>query len=83
MVSFSRFLAASQAGEFLATDPVPGTMAIIDIAGAFKENFALVQRHLNSGEKSKLEVSVQTNKERIDKLILDYEATITNQSARA
>jgi methyl-accepting chemotaxis protein len=82
-VAFSRFLAVSSAGEYLATDPVPGTIAIIDISGAFKENFGLVEKHINARDKNAVAASIQKNKEHIDQLLIHYEATITSEEDRA
>jgi len=82
IVAFSRFLSAASAGEYLTASPVPCTIAMVDIAGAFKENFGLVQRHINSSEKDKIAAAVQRNKERIDKLLQDYEAAISTDEDR-
>src|SRR3954468_2643139 len=73
-VAFNQFLAVSGAGEYLATDPVPGTIAIIDISGAFKENFGLVQMHINTSAKDKIAADIEKNKAEIDRLIGEYEA---------
>ena len=83
IVSFNRFLAVSAAGEYLATDPVPGTITIIDIAGAFKENFGLVEMHISAHDKDAVAATIQKNKEQIDQLLRDYEATITRDEDRA
>lgn len=77
LVAYNRFMAVSEAGEFLATDPVPGTIAIINIAGAFKQNMLLVQKHVNARDKPKVSAAIESNKQAIDKLLGEYEATIT------
>jgi methyl-accepting chemotaxis protein len=82
VVAFSRFLDVANTGEYLATDPVPCTIMVIDIASAFKENFALVERHVNSPEKKKIASAIQANKERLDKLLSDYEALIASDQDR-
>ncbi len=82
-VAFKQFLAVSDAGEYLARDPVPGTITIIKIAGAFKENFALVEKHLSAHDKAGTTAKIQANKEKIDGLMQDYEATITAAEDRA
>src|SRR5690349_9311887 len=77
LVAYNRFMVVSDAGEYLARDPVPGTIAIINIASAFKENFALVQRHINGTDKDGVSAKIQANKEKIDRLFTEYDATIT------
>jgi len=83
LVAFNSFLTVSAAGEYLAQDPVPGTVSIINIAGAFKENFALVQRHINAADKAGVAAKIQANKEKIDRLLQEYDATITAAEDRA
>jgi methyl-accepting chemotaxis protein len=77
LVAFNQFLTVSSAGEYLARDPVPGTICIISISGAFKENFAYVEKHLSAHDKASVTARIQANKEKIDGLLRDYEATIT------
>jgi len=77
LVAFNQFLAVSSAGEYLARGPVPGTICIIGISGAFKENFALVEKHLSARDKAAVSARVQANKTKIDGLLHDYEATMT------
>ncbi len=82
VVAFNRFLAVSAAGERLATDDVPSTITIIDIASAFQENFGLVPLHILSHEKEKIAAKVQANKVEIDRLIGEYEKTIMADTDR-
>jgi methyl-accepting chemotaxis protein len=82
-VAFKHFLAVSSAADYLAADPVPGTIAIIDISGAFKENFGLVEMHISAHDKVTVAATIHKNKEHIDRLLLEYEATITNENDRA
>jgi methyl-accepting chemotaxis protein len=82
LVAFNRFLAVSNAGEYLARDPVPGTIAIINIAGAFKENFGLVQMHISIADKTKVAASIEANRIQIDQLLQEYEATISAEEDR-
>ena len=77
LVAFTRFLEAADAAEYLAHDPVPGTISIINISGAFRTNYGLVHKHLNSADKAAVAASIQANKEYIDGLIAEYEGTIT------
>lgn len=77
IVAYDRFLAAAAAGEFLATDPVPGTMAILEIEGAIEHNLAAVESHISSRHKDRVEANIDATKERIDKLVEAYDATIT------
>jgi methyl-accepting chemotaxis protein len=83
LVAFNRFLAVSDAGEYLARDPVPGTISIISIAGAFKDNFGLVQRHITTADKAGVSAKIQENKEKIDRLFTEYAVTITADEDRA
>jgi methyl-accepting chemotaxis protein len=83
LVAFNSFLTVSAAGEYLAQDPVPGTVAIINISGAFKENFGLVQKHINASDKAAISARILANKERLDQLIAEYEGTITAPDDRA
>jgi methyl-accepting chemotaxis protein len=82
LVAFNRFMAVSDAGEYLAHDPVPGTIAIINISGAFKENFGLVQMYISATDKTKIAANIEANRLRIDQLLQEYEATITAEEDR-
>src|SRR5690242_19060034 len=82
LVAFNRCMAVSDAGEFLANDPVPGTIAIINIAGAFKQNMLLVQKHVNAANKQTVSDAIEANKQTIDQLLADYEKTITKDEDR-
>lgn len=83
IVSFNRFLAVSAAGEYLATDPMPGTIAIIKISSAFKENMLWVQKHIDAQNKPAISAAIEQNKQAIDQLLADYEATMTADEDRA
>lgn len=82
LIAYNRFMAVSNAGEYLADDPVPGTIAIINIAGAFKQNMLLVQKHVNAPDKEKVGAGIEANKQTIDQLLTDYEKTITKEEDR-
>ena len=77
LVAFKQFLTVSAAGEYLARDPVPGTICIISISGAFKENFGLVEKHLSARDKDAVSARIQNNKQKIDSLLQEYEGTIS------
>ncbi|HEX2099502.1 MAG TPA: methyl-accepting chemotaxis protein [Candidatus Synoicihabitans sp.] len=81
-VAFSQFLAVSAAGEYIADDPVPGTIAAIDIASAMKENFAFAGLYVTVRDKEKLKREIDENKTAIDELLKVYEGTITLEADR-
>jgi methyl-accepting chemotaxis protein len=77
VVGFSRFLAVSAAGEFLAQDPVPGTVAILEISERFIENYGAIERLLTATDSAAARAQVDLTQRELDKLLRDYEATIT------
>lgn len=76
LLSYRNFYSINSNSEYIATDPVPGSIKITSIASAVKENFGLVQLHLNSANKEKYASAIEQNRSRIDDLIREYESTI-------
>ncbi len=83
LMSFRSFHQVATVSEYLSTDPVPGTLAIIKIQGAFKVNYGLVHQHIHSEHKADFAGKIAKNKELIDQLIKDYDASITDPKDRA
>jgi methyl-accepting chemotaxis protein len=77
VVGLTRFFQIKEETRFMATDPLPGTLAIQSISSALKEHLGLVQYHLIAPDKPEVEASIRTNSARIDQLVGEYEATIT------
>ena len=77
VVGLTRFFQIKEETRFMATDPLPGTLAIQSISSALKEHLGLVQYHLIAPDKPEVEASIRTNSARIDQLVVEYEATIT------
>lgn len=71
--------------RFLATDAMPGTIAILKIETGVRVNCILVRAHVYgpAEEKPSLETMVRQNAERITKIAGDYEKTITTERDRA
>jgi hypothetical protein len=81
-VAHNRLLAVSSASANLARDPVPGTIAIMEVGGAFRSDFSRVATHVLSHRKEQIAATVRLNKAKIDRLLSDYEATITTNEDR-
>ena len=83
LVSFGRFHTIANRAEFIASDSLPGTIGIISIVNAVKDNFGLVQLHFNSADKEKISAAIEKNRGSIDQLVQEYESTITASEDRA
>ena len=83
VLALVRFRTVTSESEYLEKTPVPGTIAIIDIARAFKENFALVQMHIATRNKDTVLAKIKKNRETIDRLLVEYEATISSDKGKA
>ena len=77
LVAYKSFYSIASEVTYLVTDPVPGTVAIIKINGAIKTNYGLVHQHINATNKAEISDKIMANKELLDKLIKDYDATIS------
>ncbi len=80
LVLFSNFHTIAKHAEYIATDPVPGTISIMSIAGAVRDNFGLVQLHIAAKEKERINATIEKNKELIDQLTREYENTIAESA---
>ena len=83
LVAFSLFRGIASKAEYVATDPMPGTIAIIRMTSAVKDNFGLVQRHFNATEKEAVAAAIEKNSELTDKLAKEYEITVTDPEDKA
>ena len=82
LVALFHFHAIDDRAEFMAAKPLPGTIAILSISSAVKDNFGLVQMHFNSREKEKITAAIEKNKGEIDQLIQEYELALTEPADR-
>lgn len=81
--AFTRFVGIQRETHHMAKDPLPGTLAILDIQGTLKENLGLAQYHLLATDKAAVAATIRSNVAHIDQCIADYEATITLPEDRA
>jgi methyl-accepting chemotaxis protein len=82
LVALNRFFSVARSGTYLATDPVPGTLAILQVGLAFRENYGLVQKYLSTPDRAAVGARIQANKGRIDEVLAAYDATITQARDR-
>lgn len=82
LVAFHRFNVVSADATYLATDPVPGTVTVLQIKSHLMENAAFVQLHLHAADKTKYDGAIAHNIEFINQQIAVYEATIAGAEER-
>ena len=76
VVAYTHFRTiANHAGD-IATDAVPGSIRVLSINDSIKESFAMVQWHIIAQDKGKVTAVIEKNKDRIDQLMKEYEATV-------
>jgi methyl-accepting chemotaxis protein len=83
LLAFKEFMDVTHAAEYLAHDPLPGTVTMTKISAAFNENYGLVEKHLSAHDKAAVLARIQANKSVIDDLIQTYASSITTSEDRA
>ena len=83
LLAFSRFRTIHSHAAYITSGPVPGTVGIMKIVGAVKDNFGLVQLYFNTEEKGKITADIERNKELLEHLIEEYETRITESADKA
>jgi methyl-accepting chemotaxis protein len=83
LISIRAFRQVASIGEYLSTDPVPGTVTIVNIQRTLKMNNSLVRRYIYSEKKAEIAAKITKGEELIDGLLKQYDASITEPKDRA
>ena len=82
LMAFARLQSVSGAATYLATDPVPGTVTVLQIEARLMENASFAQMHINAADHGKYDALIAHNIEYIGQQIAAYEATIVEDADR-
>ncbi len=81
-VAYGRFAVIQQQTDIMIKDALPGTVSILRIEAALKENLGLAQTHIGAADKSKIAAKIQANIETIDQAVCKYVESITTSEDR-
>ena len=82
LVAYGRFAVIQQQTDIMINDALPGTVSILKIEAALKENLGLAQTHIGATDKSKIAAKIQENIEIIDLAVGKYAESITTSADR-
>ena len=69
LMAFARLQSVSGAATYLATDPVPGTVTVLQIEARLMENASFAQMHINAADQGKYDALIAHNIEYIGQQI--------------